>query len=76
MDPESYEERYQVTDHNVRFDLAQSIAKNAKNIRSAKETHWTTLLKNELFGNLIQSARRAEGIKVFDPRQLVEKIRV
>lgn len=72
----TYEEKYQVADHDARFELALGISKNAINIKSAKETRWSAIVKNDLFGNLIQSSRRAEGMKVFDPKQLVERVRV
>jgi hypothetical protein len=71
-----YNNEFHVLAHDTRFKLAQSIAKNARNIKAAKETRWSTIVKNDLFGSLIQSARQAEGMTVFDPMQIVERIRV
>ena len=76
MDMDLYEKEYQVADHDARFELAWGISKSATNIISAKETRWSAIVKNERFGNLIQSSRRAEGVKVFDLKQLVERVKV
>ena len=73
---EFYEEKYQITYHDARFDLARGISKSSKNIESAKEARWSAVVKNELFGKLIQSARVAEGIKMCDAKGLVERVRM
>ncbi|RDL35896.1 uncharacterized protein BP5553_06508 [Venustampulla echinocandica] len=76
VDLESYEERYQTAQHDARFELARRIQRSAKDIKSGKEPRWSAVVKNELFGNLIESSRRAEGIKVFDAKQIVERVMV
>ena len=73
---EFYEEKYQVTYHDARFNLARDISRSSKNIESAKEPRWSAIVKNELFGKLTQSARVAEGIKVFDAKGHVERVRM
>ena len=71
-----YEKKYQIADHDARFQLAQSISRRARDIKIAKETRWAAILKDQLFGKLIRSARRAEGMKAFNPKQIVERVRV
>ncbi|KAH8650544.1 hypothetical protein BGZ60DRAFT_534203 [Tricladium varicosporioides] len=76
VEMDSYEEEYQVTAHEARFDLALKISKASKDIVSAKEARWSAVVKNELFGNLIRSSRQEEGARLLDPKKHVEKIRV
>ena len=71
-----YEEEYQIRYHDARFDLARGISRSAKNVESAKEPRWSTIVKNEIFGKLIQSARVAEGIRVCDAMGLMERLRM
>jgi hypothetical protein len=76
VDIDSYTEKYQLADHDARFELARAISKNASNITSAKEPRWSAIVKNQLFGKLIESSRKAEGIRRFAPKQLVEGVKV
>lgn len=48
----------------------------AKDIDSAKEVRWSELVKHEIFGKLIISARQAEGIREYEPMQIVDRVRV
>jgi hypothetical protein len=73
---DQYNKKYHVVPHETRFKLALSISTSARNVKATKETRWSAIVKNELFGNLIQSARQAEGMTVFDPMQIVERVRV
>src|SRR6266498_1746010 len=70
---ELYNEKYQIAEHDERYKLALSIRTTAWNTKSAKEPRWSSVIKEEVFGNLIRLARRAEGITVFDPKQVVER---
>lgn len=67
---------YQIDFHDARFKLARHIQRSAKDIQSGKEHRWSALVKNELFGTLIASSRRAEGAAAFDPRQIVQRVRM
>jgi hypothetical protein len=71
-----YERKYQIAHHDERFKLAQVIARKAGDIEVAKETRWASMLKEHLFGKLIRSVSKVEGMKVFNAKQIVERIRV
>ena len=73
---DEYSKRFHVAPHDKRFKLALSIRNSARNVKATKETRWSAIVKNELFGNLIQFARQAEGMTFFDPMQIVERVRV
>jgi hypothetical protein len=73
---DSYEKLYGVAIHEARFERALRISKIAKNILSEKETRWSDFVKHDLFGELIRSARRAEGRELSDPRQLIEIVKL
>ncbi|MCJ1433541.1 hypothetical protein MMC27_002904 [Xylographa pallens] len=74
-----HQERYQIQYQDTRFELAQEICKNAKNIVAAKEPRWSHLIKHQLFCKLIELARSAEGISPhgqLKSQETVEKLRV
>ncbi|CZR54222.1 uncharacterized protein PAC_04105 [Phialocephala subalpina] len=76
IDLDHYNETYQIALHDARFELARRIQRSANNIRSGKEHRWSALVKNELFGTLIESSRRAEGATTFDPRKIVQEVKM
>ena len=71
-----YNEKHQISRQIARFDLAQEISLQARNIVAAKETRWSGLVKQQLFNNLIQLARSAEGVKRSKAQETVERIQV
>lgn len=71
-----YNEKHQISRQIVRFDLAQEISLQARNIVAAKETRWSGLVKQQLFNKLIQLARSAEGVKHSKAQETVERIQV
>lgn len=75
-DMESYNLKHHIVEHDARFELARKISAKAKNIKSGKEPRWSALIENELFGKLIKLARHAEGNLAFDPKLVMERIRV
>lgn len=75
---DKYNHRYQVALQDAKFALAQEIALAAENIVAAKEPRWISLIKNLLFGDLIEHARAAEGEgqKHLTAAKVLETIRV
>lgn len=71
-----YEERYRIAHHDKRFAKAEKIAARAKDIVSGKEDHWSGFIKGKIFGKLIDAARKAEGAKIYEPAQVLDRIRV
>lgn len=75
---ERYNHRYQLALQDAKFALAQDIALAARDIVAAKEPRWASLIKNLVFGNLVEHARVAEGEgqKHFTAAKVLETIRV
>lgn len=71
-----YETRYRIAHHDANFRLAESISRAARNVKSAKETRWSAIIKNRLFGHLIKAARQAEGIGYYGPKEILEGIKM
>lgn len=73
---ERHKSRYRVALHEARFEKAEDIARKARSIMVAKEPRWSALIKNDLFGDLVELARSAEGVTQFRAAEVLKTIRV
>jgi len=71
-----YQERYHIAEQDAKFDLAVDVALRAQDIHAEKEPRWSRLIKEDIFRNLIESARSAEGQGKFRAKEDLERIRV
>ena len=71
-----YQERYHVAEQDSKFELAVNVALRAQDIHAEKEPRWSRLIKEDIFKNLIDSARSAEGQNKFRAKEDLERIRV
>jgi hypothetical protein len=70
------QEIYRRGKHEEGFAAAQRIVASASNVKSAKESRWSEIVKNDVFGELTKAARHAEGQEAPGPKQIVDMVRM
>ena len=73
------QDRYHIHHHERRFDIAQERCARAQNIVAAKEPRWSSLVKEMLFGELIEHARLAENVEYggqLRVQKIIQRLRV